>query len=811
MFSLLVLSFHAGIAQEPSNKVIGVVYDMHNRPVPGASLILTRSDDSSWKEYTIASEEGKFEFKQLNDGVYLLAVTHIGYKKYTSWSLTVGRELSKIVLPPIFLRPADSKTLKEAVVTTRKPLLEQRLDRTVVNVDAMISAAGSNALEVLSKSPGVTVSDAGGISLNGMTGVLVLIEDKPTYMSAQDLANYLRSLPGSVLDKIELMTNPPAKYDASGSSVINIRLKKNLTRGFNGAITAGYTQGVYGRTNNALNLNFRKEKFNLFGSLSYAYEKTYGDEDNRRYFYNADGSLNSTVLLGSVYTANTNAANARIGMDYFLSSRTTWGFVMTGNIRPKTDRLNYTSNQYDGSMKLDSVGIGYTNGNSKWKQGGLNLNFRHRIDSAGTEIATDIDYIRYAAHSTYISGNNIYLPDNTEAGSQDMEYQLPYDISIYSAKADYSHPIKNNGRVEAGIKSSYVNSDNATDYFDIEGSSITPDYANTNHFLYHENINAAYVSANRDWRQWSAKAGVRVENTEVAGHQLGNGVVPDSSFKKSYTDLFPTAYLQRKLDGKGDHSLVLSYGRRILRPHYRDLNPFLFYHDRYSYTAGNPYLSASYDNHVELSYRHKQLLTVTLSYDHIGDIIIKTTEAEGNILITRPGNLAGADYTALIVNFPLSPFKWWACNVNALAARIMNKGMVYGEELNSGSNTFKFNIFNQLKFNNVWNAELSGIYTGKSLQGQTEADAVYAISAGIQKSVLKNKGIIRVKMDDIFHTLTSHETTTDVKQVAVFHSNETDTRRVGLSFTYRFGKEFNTRKKSHNEGGADDEQQRVSN
>lgn len=270
LFTLIILFWIQTVFAQKS--ITGTVRDIKNEAIPGATIKLLKATDSTLLKGELSNENGKFQLNNLIDGTYVLAITAIGHKPYRSVTLSIDDAHKNIVLPIIVLLPAKDVALKEVVVTAKRPLLERDIDKTIVNVDAMISAASSNTLEVLEKTPGITVSNDGDISLNGKSGVLVLIDGRATYMSGADLAIYLKSLPGGLLDKIELMDNPPAKYDATGSAVINIRLKKNRVGGFTGNISEGYSQGVYGKNNGAINLNYLYKKLNLFTNVGYNIE-----------------------------------------------------------------------------------------------------------------------------------------------------------------------------------------------------------------------------------------------------------------------------------------------------------------------------------------------------------------------------------------------------------------------------------------------------------------------------------------------------------------------------------------------------------
>ncbi len=795
-------------AQVKSKKISGKVTTIQNDPVANASVSLLNAIDSAAMKNNVADKNGNFEFTELEKGTYLLTITSIGNNKYTSPPMTVDEEHPDILLPVIILIASNNTTLKEVIVTAKMPLIIQDIDRTVVNVDAMIGTAGSNALEVLEKTPGVTVSSDGAISLNGNGGVLLLLDGRSTYMSGQDLAAYLKSLPAAILDKIELMTNPPAKYDASGSSVINIRLKKNTRQGFNGNISASYSQGVELRDYAVMNLNYRYKKMNIFGNMGYSKDGNYSNDTFRRYFYNPDGSMASAVLIENDYKYKADVAFGKIGMDYAASPNTTYGIIFSGMTRPKHDRLDYTSNSYDGSMHLDSTGTGFTDGNYKWHTTGINVNFQHKFDKIGKEITTDFYYVNYDANGDQQLPAYTAKPDGTILSSNEMKYLFPSRTDIYTAKTDYVHPFKGKARLEAGLKSSWVHTNNIADYFTVNGSGIIPDYDKTNQFIYWENINSAYVSARNEWKRFGVQVGVRIENTRVKGYQAGNRVIKDSSFNRTYTGIFPTVYLSYKLDSVGSKSIVLSYGRRLNRPNYQQLNPFLLYRDKYSYTAGNPYLDPTYNYHLELNFRYKQYFGIGVLYDHVTDIIFQATENINNVFITRPENLNGGYMIGVAANLSFSFTKWWNFNFNATLANVVNAGKVYTENLNQHANIARLNLLNQFRFNKGWSAEVFSFYGSKMIAGQLTINSRYRVNAAAQKKILKDKGSLKLTIDDIFHSWKQNDITL-LKQTEAFHFNETDTQRIGLSFSYSFGKEAFARKRRYTDNGADSEKSRV--
>lgn len=793
-------------AQIVKGRISGIIKDAANKPLSGATLILQKQNDTTFKQIKSANDNGEFGFKNLREDSYRITGTYIDFAAYELNHVIIDANHQSIILPVMVLRTSGNQRLADVVVTSKKPLIEQRIDRTIVNVDAMISAAGSNVLEVLGKTPGVFVDANGGIQLNGQGGVLVLIDERSTYLSAQDLAAYLRSLPASLIDKIELMINPPARYDASGSAIINLQLKKNRTAGFNGNLSLGYSQGVYGFSNDALNINYRTKKMNFFGNIAYNRTAGYTNDQGSRYLYDASGGLNTMIQLNGHYHYTSDSWNARIGMDYFVSANTIIGFILNGNIRPKTDLLNYSSLQYQ-QMVLDTASNGSTAGNFHWKSGGENLNMQHKFKGNGGTISADLDHIGYVSDGSQLSPHKYYSASGSSVAGITILSQLPSDISIYALKTDYSLPLKGKAGLNAGVKSSFVNTNDENDRFKQAGAAFVPDYGNTNHFIYKENINAAYISGKKEWARWGILAGLRMENTQAKGHQVGNSTVPDSSFSKNYTKLFPSLFISYKLDKAGDNTLVLSYSIRIKRPSYQQLDPFVTYVNPYTYGAGNPNLDPQYNHITQLKYSYKQYFGMTLAYYHITPIIYGVTQAVGNIFISRPENFGTNNSINFTAYANVSPLKGWDINAAMLVFNLVNKGNAFGQVINEDHTTGEIEVANQFQFGKGWSGELNYVYHGTGYGGQSVTDPTHVADVGLQKKIWNNKATLRLKADDIFHTQRTHYVST-LDHASYVQGIESDTRIIGLSFSYRFGKDANARKRNTT-GSAEDEKGRT--
>ncbi|NOW95623.1 outer membrane beta-barrel protein [Mucilaginibacter sp. SG564] len=805
LFTLFL--FNVANAQTKDGKISGTVLDDAKKPLDGATVILLTAKDSVVSATKLANPDGSFAFQNLKDNSYIIKVTYIGYKNYKSGVVLISGQ-RPVNLPP-FILSSVGKKLDEVNVTAKKSFVQQKIDRTVVNVGALISNTGANALEVLAKSPGVQIDADGNITFKGKSGVMVMIDDKPTYLSAANLATYLRSLPSSALDQIELMDNPPAKYDAAGNAgVINIKTKKNNTRGFNAVVSANLAQGFYGRMDESINFNYRIDKVNFFANVAYNKQKTFRRLEIDRNYLDGSGDIESSLKDISYFRPSSNNTNIKAGLDYFISPKTTWGVVFTGNISRDHDSSPVYSLLYDKTGGLDSTVNSLNTSKNKFDSKGINLNFTHKFDSTGRALTFDLDYIHDVSGSNQLFVNNTFLPDGGLTNTQIISDNLPSTINIYSAKVDYTHPLKGKAKLEAGVKSSYVNTDNAANYFNVIDGVSTIDYNNTNRFLYKENINAGYVNFNKTFGRFSVQTGLRLENTNGDGHQLGNAQKPDSSFVKHYTNLFPTAYLSYNLDTAGHNVLVASYGRRIGRPSYGSLNPFTFFVDKFTYFSGNPFLKPQFTDNYKLAYSFRSLFTVALTYNYTTDVQNETIHKDGNVFVSTTGNIGQQKTWDFSVNSNLQPTKWWSVNLYAEVFNNTYQGQFYNGYLHQSKTTFSANGNNQFTISKTWSAELSGWFNGSGTYGQFVSIPTGMLNAAVQKKILNNKASIKFNVRDVLKTFSPSGTITNITDATATYHNFVDTQVATLTFTYSFGKLTNVPHK-RDTGGADSEQGRA--
>ncbi|WP_276088964.1 outer membrane beta-barrel family protein [Pedobacter sp. JY14-1] len=711
-------------------------------------------------------------------------------------------------------KPADSLKkpveLKEVKISTRKNYIEQKIDRTVLNIDAQITNTGTNALELLEKAPGVMVDQDGKISMKGQQGVIVLIDNRPTYLTGTALAAYLKSLPSGSISQIELIPNPPARYDASGSAgMINIRTRKLTISGLNGTLNLGLGYSPNWRHNESLSLNYRKNKFNFFSNLAYNVHNSWRRLDIDRWFYNDAGQQVSAFEQTTIMHPKNSSPNIKAGMDFYASASTTVGLVFTGAYSRGDENKAVQAIASQPSGITDSV-ISARNKQHDWlNNNGLNLNLSHKFDSLGHELTTDLDYIVYHSSSSQQFLNQVYNVSAGRQTSDELHADLPSSIHIYTAKADYEHPLSDKAKLSVGLKGSYVNTDNTASYFQLRGNDRIPDYDKTNHFLYKEHINAVYINLNKEWKRLSVQAGLRMEQTLMNGRQLGNSIKPDSSFRQSYTNLFPTLYLSYKLDSARD-KLTLYYGRRVHRPFYQDLNPFIFLLDKFSYFAGNPYLRPEFSNKVDLNFNHDNKLNIDIFYNISTSLISEVIEQEQGIFISRTGNIGKMRFFGISTNLSLKGGKWYTLNLYSEAVTNDFSGLPGNNGNHVKSFYFYINPNNQFSFGKGWGAELSGMYVTPNQSAQFKKKALYNINAGIQKQILHENGTVKFTVRDVLDHFRPQGDILNIPNTRASYYNAFDNRVATFSFTYNFSKGMATTKK-RDTGGAGSEQERVKN
>jgi hypothetical protein len=782
-FKLLIAGMMLLAVSANSQKISGVVKDHQGKALEKSTVSLLLATDSSVVKLGVTDNAGKYSIPA-TPGKYLVSASFAGYQATYSSPFEV---VSDVRVPEIVM-VAREGDMTGVTVTTQRPIIEVKADKTILNVEGTINAVGNDGLELLRRAPGVMIDKDDNISLAGKTGVQIFVDGKPSPLSGSDLANFLKSTQSSQIESIEIITNPSARFEAAGNAgIINIRLKKNKTYGANGSVNLGYNQGFYGKFNSGLNLNYRNQKINLFGSYNY----NNGKNKMQMLLYREQFDTIFDQRNSVVFHNNTHSFKG--GLDYFINNKSTLGAMVTGNIADNEFNTSGPMNIiYKPTMQLDRI-LRASNLNDMERNNiNTNLNYRYSV-TGGTDLNIDADYGTFRIRSNQFQPNYYFQPDGTTEMYRSVNRMIsPTDIDLFSFKADYERNAWG-GRLSLGTKVSIVKTDNDFRRFDVFPSDEVLDEEKSNKFDYRENINALYVNFNKQMKGWMFQVGLRGENTHSEGNSIGkvktNNVLEpyDSTFERDYTDLFPSASLT--LNKNPMKQWTIAYSRRIDRPAYQDLNPFEFKLNEYTYMKGNTQLRPQYTNSFGITHIYNYKLTIAANYSHVADIFAQVPDTIDNTkgFLTKK-NMNEQTVVALNISYPFQK-KWYSFFATTNMNYSNYKADFGGGDrvINQGVFSYTFYMQNSAKFGKGWTAELSGLYISKSIwQGFFRSKAMGTVDAGIQKVIFKGAGNIKVSVGDIFQTMKWSGTSNFTGVTGTF-SGQGEMPQLKLNFSYRFG------------------------
>lgn len=754
----------------------GTVLEKEGNPASFATVALHSATDSSLLQGKITNDNGEFAFAQLEAGDYFIQIQYVGMQPYQSAKIELSENKK---LSPIQLE-ANAAALQETVVTTRRSVIEVQADKTVLNVEEMLSAAGSDGLEVLRKAPGVVINNDNNIILEGKTGVQIYIDGKPSPLSGDDLINFLRSIPASDIEAIEVITQPSAKYDAAGSAgIINIRLKKEKGLGTNGSATASYTQGRYDRYRAGVTLNNRSKAGNFFGS----YNANAGEYWNFMYLDRQQEGIRFNSKTETV--SQRNSHNARFGWDYDLNDRHSIGVLLRGN-------LSDNNSESQARTPISPLNAGEVTqilvANNEQSTESLNLNgnlhYRYK-DSTGRELTTDVDYGHYSREQNTLQPNTYYGPDGENILFTNNSWMdMPTDIQLFTAKVDYEQPLWK-GKMGAGVKYSDVRTDNSFNFYDLEQGVAILNTERSNRFLYTENVNAAYVNYKRKWKKWSAQAGLRAEQTRSEGDLISEQQSDENNVKRNYLNWFPSGGLAYNASPKSAWSL--NYSRRIQRPNYRQLNPFEDQIDELTFRKGNPFLQPQYTDNVKLSHTFMRFLTTSVSYSYVQDFFAQITDTlpgNRNFMMTR--NIADQQ----TVNFTLSspiPINDW---INAYTnINIYRAFYTSDDEKFQPIERTTASLYGQISFRlpQSLTVQVSGWFNSPSVWGGTYlTKSMGSLDIALEKKLLNDRFSLRLAVNDVLFT-SPWRGDMQYGGLSIQGRGGWDSRRATLQLSYNFG------------------------
>jgi len=764
-----------------TSAITGEVVDLEGHMMPFATVMLF--EGTKQVNGAIANEHGSFQFHHLLKvgNLYVLKVSSMGYET-TQLSFSVTESHFPKAFGKIKLKQS-AKTLKEVNVSGSQKVIEMDGSNLIFNVSKSISAQGTNALELLGRAPGVSVGTDNHISLNGKAGAAVLIDGKQTYLSNREVAELLKSMSASEIKSIEIISSPSAKYDASGTAgMINVRTLKSNVQGFNAALTSGLSYGVYLRNNQDLALNFRKNRLSVFANYSHFigyYSYLYGgDRIQEGKFYNSfTDDIDKRKKMGS-----------RLGADFAIDKNHTVGILLNGNFLfgggitdTRTDIGQAQSTIID--QTLTAINDYYHQQTQRYN---VNLNYKYE-DTLGTIINFDADYGDFTKGSGNLQSNKYTASDQTVISDNLYRSLNAIDIGLRAIKADYTTKLWK-GKLETGLKYSSVSADNDSKFLEIKPDGEFIDPNRSNRFVYREEIANAYINYQKTFGKWQLQGGLRVENTVSKGKlDEASSVFGDLKVtERNYANWFP--FFSATVKPSAAHNFSLSYSRRIDRPAYQNLNPFIYLLDELSYWQGNPFLEPQLSHRVLLQYAYKSATILGLSYTYTDKFSVEVTDAvDDTKIVMVPRNMGIQQHLALTLTQTLQPYKWWNITFNGTLFGLHNDiDFGGGRKLNLKQLAGRFNLQQNFKLPYQLTGEIMGVYNSKRLAGANQfPNATSQIDLGLQRNFMDNKATLRLIFSDIYKGTEA----SSVQQVAglyIRNYSYFETRQVKLNFSYRF-------------------------
>lgn len=776
-FSLLAIFLMSSLSTFAQNlSVSGLVKNQQNEGVPFATVALYQANDSTLVKVETCTENGGFNLGGIKPDRYFMLISSVGYQKYRSLVVELfdtGIDFQTIILL------ADNQ-LNEVKIKAQKPLIEVMADKTVFNVQSSLAATGTTALELLRKSPGVLLDNNENIVLEGKTGVLIFLDGKPSILMGQDLNEFLKSLQASDIEAIEIITQPSSKYDAAGNAgIINIRLKKDKRFGTNGSLSTGYSYGQFGKWNNSLSLNHRTRKANLYGTYSNRFGKNWSFINLKR------EQVNTIFDQRSETIGEASNHNAKLGLDYFLSKKSTFGVIFNlttndynGTTLSRTPIIPQSTNQIQQVLLANNL-TALSNYNAY-----LNTNYRF-ADTLGHELNIDVDLGRYDRQRTNNQPNLYRNASETETLFSRIYFMdTPTGIGVLTVKADYEQRLWK-GKMGLGAKLSVVATDNTFNFFDVVENRNVLNTSRSNNFQYKEQISAAYLNYDRKFKKTNLQLGLRVEQTLSEGNLTSTQNNSDARVKRNYTNLFPSGGVT--YNASPNNSFALTYSRRIERPTYQSLNPFEWPLDEISYQKGNAFLQPQYVDNLKLSHTHKYTLTTSLSYSFVRDFFAQITDTTGfnrNFLMEQ--NIANQQVVNLGVTYPAQLNKWWNAflSLNAYHTRFDSDNPKFIEVQ---ANVLSFYGQNTFNLPRKWILEISGWYSSPGIWGGTYITRSQgALDIALQKKIFNDEISMRLAMSDLFFT-SPWRGTTQFGAVRINGSGGWESRQFRVNLSYNFG------------------------
>lgn len=785
------------------SKVHGSVVDANGQGMGGANVLLLKKSDSSLVKGTLSTAKGTYTFENIPQGSYLLEGSATGYQKTHSGPVEVTAASPEVKVPALTLQP-QAKELAKVTVTAQKPLFEQKMDRLIINVASGVTSVGSTALDVLERSPGIIVDrQNNALSMAGKEGIVVMINSKISRMPVSAIVQMLSGMNSSNIERIELITTPPANYDAEGNAgYINIIMKQSADLGTNGSysFTAGYGNGLVGST--SLNFNHRKGKVNVYGD--YSFNRNAAGQNFSFYRKVNNGGTDIESFINSERDPLVLFHNGRLGLDYQLDKKTVIGALVSGyNRRWTMDALNiseiYLNQRLDTLVRITNDELNHLYNIS------TNLNVEHRLRE-NEKLSLNLDYVYYNNNNPTDYLNAYYDGFGVSLFDQQTRSGKKTPIKFWVGNTDYSRKLGKKVDLESGVKGSLSRFINDVSVQNVVQGSWVPDPAFTARYNLEESILAAYTSLGFTINErTSAKAGLRYEYTNS---NLGS-VQQKDIVDRQYGNFFPTAYFSYKIND--NNSLSLSYNRRITRPTFNDMAPFVIFVDPNTFFSGNPALQPAISDGVKADYLYKKFI-VSLAYTFEKDPITNFSPQVDPV--TNKQTLAAENQKhrkvgTITLSLPFTITKWWRMQNNAIGVWQSMDAFYKGDPIVMEQATFVARSTQSFTLPKDFSVEVSGFYRSAGLFGIYKADALGVLDLGVQKKFARINSSLRLAYDNVLNSLKFKPSVNLPEQNLVVSGRlHFSYPTIRLTYSHNFGNQKLAGKRERSTG-SEEERQRV--
>lgn len=798
---LLILPLYITTAQS-SLSIKGTVKDNNNLPIVFANVIVYNAKDFTIVKAEITNQEGLFNLERINQDSLIVKISHISFQTWES-QLILKSQLP-INLSTIILENA-SNSLDEVTITAEKPFIEMKAGKLVVSINKNGLFMGDSAFEIMEKLPGLSVDFLSGrINIQGKQGSKILINGKETHLSTEDVAMLLKNTASEDINQVEIITNPSAKYDASGNAgIINIILNKNKKEGLNGSLRINIQQSKYFSYGSGISLNFRKKKWNVYGSYNVQDRKDFTNITYHQVFQNSNPPLQSELFSSRIF--NVIPQNFNLGVDYNVTDNLDINILFKGSKTKFESPQKITTTFSDLQNNVISSAVTTSQVNNLSDNYSINFNIVKTNANKSSILTFDADYTLYDRNNTQLFSTLYFDENGIEIDEENtLLAKIPSMIDIWSLRTDLTKTLENsNITFETGIKWSNVVNDNFPKYFDIEQENATLNTVFTNHFIYDETIFAAYLDFSKDFKKSTLKIGLRAENTKGIGDQK----ITNEKFTRSYFELFPTIFY--KMDFTENHSMSLALGRRIDRPSYNDLNPFRLFLDQFSLWEGNPMLNPQFTYNFEVAHQYKRNTITKLSYSQTNDVISSIIFQDSDTYVTTETkrNLNTFSQINLSISTSIKPYSWWNSNFSSSLFYNVYEGTYLQENFNLNGVGFIFSNYNSFKISSQFSGNINGSYNSSSINGIEKELSSYSISLGLNRTSKDKRTKVRISASDIFYGRRGGGKTL-LNSINRSSLVKYGSRSIRISFTYNFGKST-VPKAKRRRSGIEDEKNRT--